>query len=266
MDYYGPPRLNVPLTVILVSLAILVIAWPRNSREPQFSSWRPAGPSSGLSGSAQQTFPMNLQVAAGLYSGQEAQLANELALALNYASIRVEAPPSGPIEAIVTGDGACGFHGLADTSARIVYVYSCAGIARQRVVNIMAHEFVHQLAHDRYGSAHLNADLILMEGFATWGAGDYWLSGRGSFRNFVREQGVHYPLATHYNSVGAGGMDILYYQWASFVEYLIELYGRDAFDRLYVSGAKSPGSADYRAIYGKSLDQLEQEWRVWLGL
>jgi len=60
-------------------------------------------------------------------------------------------------------------------------------------------------------------------------------------------------------------MNQLYYQWAAFVEYLIGEYGREQFDAVYVSGSKSPGSADYAGIYGKDLPTLEQEWQAWLG-
>ncbi|MFQ3681959.1 MAG: hypothetical protein SNJ51_06825, partial [Roseiflexus sp.] len=57
----------------------------------------------------------------------------------------------------------------------------------------------------------------------------------------------------------------LYYQWASFVEFLIDQYGRERLDALYVTGNGAPGSADYRSIYGKDLAALEQEWVEWLG-
>jgi hypothetical protein len=131
----------------------------------------------------------------------------------------------------------------------------------------MAHEFAHQLAQDRYGPAHLSADLILAEGVATWGAGEYWLSGQPDFRSFVRGQraaGVFYPLATDYTGMGIGAMNALYYQWASFVDFLISSYGRAKFDQVYIAGQGAPGSADYRGVYGKQLDVLEQEWQAWL--
>jgi hypothetical protein len=49
------------------------------------------------------------------------------------------------------------------------------------------------------------------------------------------------------------------------VDYLIVTYGRDHFDMVYRSGrGRDPGSADYTEVYGKSLDDLIQEWRAWL--
>jgi hypothetical protein len=59
-------------------------------------------------------------------------------------------------------------------------------------------------------------------------------------------------------------MNRLYYQWASFVEFLLETYGRERFDALYISGAQAPGSADYAGVYGKDLPTLEREWLAWL--
>ena len=52
--------------------------------------------------------------------------------------------------------------------------------------------------------------------------------------------------------------------WASFVAFLMR-DGRQHFDALYRSGrGHRPGSADYAAIYDKSLHDLDVEWRAWL--
>ena len=60
-------------------------------------------------------------------------------------------------------------------------------------------------------------------------------------------------------------MNALYYEWASFVDFLITTYGREQFDRLYVSGGGgAPGGADYAGVYGKELHALEAEWIAWL--
>jgi hypothetical protein len=133
----------------------------------------------------------------------------------------------------------------------------------------MAHEFVHQLAQDRYGPAHLSADLILAEGVATWGAGRYWLGGTPNFRTWVRGVGIQYPLTESY--VDASGrnpsikaMNTKYYQWASFVEFLIETYGRAKFDQVYVTGSGLPGTSDYQGVYGKDMPTLEQAWTQWI--
>jgi hypothetical protein len=195
-------------------------------------------------------------------------LAAELERALAYVSARFGNGPSGRFRAAIQIDGGCGLHGIAYTDVRTVQTFTCNDISHDRAVTIMAHEFAHQLEQDRYGAAHLQSDTILSEGAATWAAGKYWLGDIPDFRSYVRNQrrsGVFYPLATDYNGLGIGAMNALYYQWASFVEYLIGAYGREKFDAVYVRGAGGFGSADYPAVYGKGLDALEGEWQAWIG-
>ncbi|MBX0326781.1 hypothetical protein K2Z83_03680 [Oscillochloris sp. ZM17-4] len=211
---------------------------------------------------------LDIVSAEGLFpAGEKDALAADLGRALAYVSQRFGSGPTGRISAYLVLEPGCGLHGIAYTAERMVQVYTCPDLPRARAVNIMAHEFVHQLAQDRYGDRHLQADLILLEGVATWGAGDYWLGGEPSFAAFVRPwvaAGNALPLATSYVGRPINDMNTLYYEWASFVEFLIKVYGRDRFDALYVSGHSDPGSADYLGVYGKSLDQLEAEWRDWV--
>jgi hypothetical protein len=200
----------------------------------------------------------------GLYAGQQDALADDLRQALAYVSQRFGSPPASHFNAVVAQDAGCFLHGIAHTEERTVQVSTCDALARARAVSIMAHEFVHQLAQDRYGPAHLSADLILAEGVATWGAGSYWLGGQPDFRSYVRSMGIQYPLAQSYEGLGVSAQNTMYYQWASFVEFLIGNYGREKFDQVYVLGQGAPGSADYQGVYGKPLDALEQEWRAWV--
>jgi hypothetical protein len=212
---------------------------------------------------------LSMRSASELYSpDDQAHLAADLEWALSYVSQRFGQDPTELIHVDVQQDAACVLNGLALTEQRRVQVKTCPEVPRGRVVNILAHELVHQLAHDYYGDRHLHTDMILLEGLATWGAGDYWLGGRPSFRAFVRQ---HYydtdsilPLNTSYVGRSLDDMNRLYYQWGSFVEFLLERYGREKFDTLYVTGAQAPGSADYQGVYGKDLAGLEQEWLVWL--
>lgn len=187
----------------------------------------------------------------------------ELYTALAYVSARTGTAPAGPITVQILADPQCALHGAAYTQTRAVQVTTCAAIPPARAVNILAHEFVHQLAHDYYGDAHLRSDPILLEGWATWGAGYYWLGRHATFHAFLGGQ-APLPLAADHRGRPAAEMNALYYQWASFVEYLLVTYGRDAFDRLYRSGNGVPGSADYQGVYGVDLATLEAAWREWL--
>jgi hypothetical protein len=276
------PRPVWLLIIALVSILVLWATQPSRSSELLISRWRPEPmitqpdqpaehpnpPPPALSGAAQPVAAeLDLSVDAGLYDDQREQLASDLKQALAYVVERFGSGPTQRFRAAVLLDGGCGLHGIAYTDVRVVQTYSCPNIGRDRAVAIMAHEFVHQLEQDRYGPAHLSADLILSEGMATWGAGKYWLGGQPSFRSFVRDQragGLFFPLATDYSGRGIAAMNALYYQWASFVDFLISTYGRESFDKLYVSGSNEPGSADYAGVYGKGLDVLEREWVAWL--
>jgi hypothetical protein len=283
--YTQETRLNGWLPLIaLLSIVILVwFWWPTPFAAPSVSPWRPQ-PLPGqpelpqpadriltpnpIVGSGQALAGFDAEVDAGLYAGQRDGLTSELDQALGYVSTRFGSGLSGRIKVVVAQTADCGLHGIAYTDVRTVQVFTCNDIAQPRAVAILAHEFVHQLEQDRYGPDHLHSDMILSEGAATWGAGSYWLGGKSDFRSYVREQrqaGVYYPLATNYSSLGIGAMNALYYEWASFVEFLVGHYGRAKFDQVYVTGHSDPGSSDYRGVYGKDLGALEQEWLAWLG-
>jgi hypothetical protein len=272
------------IVVALASIAILVMLWRPAAPPPKLiSRWRPEPmitqpdqpqhienppPPAPITGAAVPVAEFDLSVDDGLYPDERGALSDEMQQALNYVVERFGSGPSSRFQASVVWDSGCGLHGIAYTDVRHVQTFTCNDIGRGRAVAIMAHEFVHQLEQDRYGPAHLNSDLILSEGTATWGAGKYWLGDVADFRTFVRNQraaGLFYPLATHYSGLGIAAMNALYYQWASFVDFLISTYGREKFDQLYASGGGgAPGGADYAGIYGKGLDVLEAEWIAWL--
>lgn len=276
------PPLLVMVAAVSIVVLVMMIARPSEPATRLISHWQPqpmvtqpdlpaaraAAPPAPITGAVVPLDAFELRVDAGLYSDERQPLADDMKQALAYVTARFGSHPTASFTAAVVQDGACGLHGLAYTDVRTVQVFTCASISRQRAVAIMAHEMVHQLEQDRYGPAHLQADLILAEGTATWGAGKYWLGSQPDFRAYVRAQrqnGLFYPLATHYNGLGVTAMNALYYEWASFVDFLITTYGREKFDRVYVTGHSAPGSADYAGVYGKGLDALEREWMAWLG-
>lgn len=129
---------------------------------------------------------------------------------------------------------------------------------------ILTHELAHALQAEAYGrEAQARADLVLLEGLATWISGEYWLSlsESSSFQARARElyqagyRGNLAALANSANSMAA------YEMWAGFVDYLARTYGWDKFNELYANGrGRAPGSADYRGIYGKSFQELYTEW------
>lgn len=284
MDARNTANTTKMLLIALASVAVLLLVLrPDATARRLVSRWRPpplltapepqanqpgAPAPAPIAGVAQPLDAFDTRVDDGLYPDERAALAGDLQRALEYVSARFGSGPSARFTAMLVRDDGCGLRGIAYTDIRQMQVFSCSALPRARAVAIMAHEFTHQLEQDRYGPAHLRSDLILSEGAATWAAGEYWLGGQPDFRAFVREQrraGTSYPLATDYSGLGVGAMNALYYQWASFVEFLIGAYGRAQFDQLYVSGQGAIGSSDYQGVYGKSLDALEREWLAWIG-
>ena len=257
------------LSIAIISVLAIVVFWDAKPKLATLSPWSAQSGNAPIKGITQRLADQQLQIeiAPGLYAGQEEDLRAELVSALAYVSERFGSGPSIPLTVLVEQERGCGLNGVAYTDVHTVHVYTCDAISPGRAVAILAHEFIHQLAQDRYGQRHLSADLILSEGVATWGAGSYWLGGHPDFRSYVaaqRRNGSAYALAMSYVGQGIDVMNALYYQWGSFVEFLIQTYGRERFDELYITGANAPGSADYARIYGKPLNVLEREWEAWL--
>lgn len=210
-----------------------------------------------------------IYVNSGSYSAAEgASIAEPLELALSYVEQRTGMRLSRAINVVFDRrPDTCGLDAVAYTNARTLIVYTCSDTPRQRAINVLAHELVHQLAHDRYGDAHLQADLILSEGLATWGAGRYWLGGEQNFRDFVGKQYTRrVPLATGPDgSTTTDMLNQLYYQWASYIEWLEATYGTEAVARLYAAGTgRRPGSAGYEQVLGTPFEQTEERWRAWI--
>lgn len=243
------------------------VSMPDMTDLPDFPALSSAGSTSFVPGQPLQRENLTLHVPSDLYtSGVQVRLALELEAALRYTSERFGSPPASPLQIVMASETPCMLHGAAFTNERRLLLASCPTTPTARVVSIAAHEFVHQLAHDYYGPVHQTTDVIVLEGLATWGAGSYWLGNQPSFRAFVQQ---HYassllPLATPYQGRPVADMNQLYYQWASFIEYLLETYGRERLDAVAITGHYAPGSADYAGIYGTGLDALEQDWRAWL--
>lgn len=147
-----------------------------------------------------------------------------------------------------------------DTNVRIYYR---PGEDEHDALIVLSHELAHALQAEAYGKdVQRLADTVLLEGLASWISGEYWLalSESGSFHERARElyrAGYDGSLA----ALGRGDLNTAYDMWAGFVDYLTRTYGWDAFNRLYATGrGRAPGSADYRGVYGKSFQELQEEF------
>lgn len=149
-----------------------------------------------------------------------------------------------------------------------VRIYYRPGEDLHDALVILSHELGHALQAEAYGrEAQSRADIILLEGLATWISGEYWLSlsGAPSFHARARElyqAGYRGNLAA---MTQVANSDAAYEIWAGFVDYLARTYGWDKFNALYVSGrGRAAGSANYRGIYGKSFAELAAEYQATL--
>lgn len=157
-----------------------------------------------------------------------------------------------------------GTRGIAYTYGDInVRIYYRPGEDQHKALVILSHELAHALQAEAYGKeAQSRADIVLLEGLASFISGEYWLtlSGAESFQARARElyhAGYNGNLAT----LGRINSDVAYDMWAGFVQYLAGTYGWDKFNTLYVSGrGRAAGSADYVGIYGKTFQELSEEW------
>jgi hypothetical protein len=295
------PIENFPIVPVLLVLFLVagILVWQKIVAPPTWSGYRPpsgsatamarpndsvgTGAQGGITDNADVTSafgvvisrnasrkePFKTTVYDKLYSNEQQELSREIDLAYNYVVNRFGHPASSQFDVAFARDYDCNVHGLTYADKRSLQVFTCNDIPRQRGVAILAHEFVHQLAYDRYGPTSPGADRILAEGMATWSAGTYWLGSSPDFKSFVREQrasGVFYPLTTDPLTAGKETLDPLYYEWASFVDYLLTAYDRDKFDQVYITESLhgAPGSANYQAVYGKKIDVLQKEWLAWL--
>lgn len=157
-----------------------------------------------------------------------------------------------------------GTRGIAYTYGQTnVRIYYRPGEDEHKALVILTHELAHALQAEAYGrEAQSRADIVLLEGLASFISGDYWLSlsGAESFQARARElyqAGYRGNLA----AMGRQSSDVAYDMWAGFVQYLAGTYGWDKFNLLYVSGrGRAAGSADYVGVYGKTFQELAEEW------
>jgi hypothetical protein len=248
-----PPRALDALAAPTVAPAEMPVRAPAGSSRPSIAT----------------TEHTRLYSSAGSYAPADVSaLAVPIEETISYVHERTGWTLAGPVNVVFDRrPGACGLDAAAFTNARTLFMYACAEVPAQRAVNVLAHEVVHQLAHDRFDAAHMQADIILSEGVATWGAGRYWLGDHADFRAFVRANyRAHLlPLRTDSRGASIATMNQLYYQWASFVEWIRATQGADAFDRLYAGGTgRQPGSAPYADVLGMTLADAERAWQAWL--
>lgn len=203
----------------------------------------------------------DIRIDEALYLGQEGTLRDETIKAYDYVTSRVRAKANAPFSAIYRNDPNCGLGGITFADRRICQTNTCNGIEIINAVAIQAHEFVHQIMFDKYRRPA--GSVILNEGYATYGAGDYWGADHAEKVRYYKSQGLFFPLDTPLPAFAPQNMNTynaLYYQWSTFCGFLLERYGQEKFDQVYVMDDKL-GAAQFQTVYGKTIEELEIEWK-----
>jgi len=167
----------------------------------------------------------------------------------------------------------------------IIIIYADTNTSHEQVLGVLAHEIGHALQYTGSKQRLGHTDLALNEGLATWAAGQYWNNWKGiaDFDTGVRTyfEGAKY-LSLHENydlQIAYSGehclesRDILYSEWASFIDFLLSEYGVERFEVLLgsptIKEAELPTGtvmqfipADFESVYGLALNQLEAMWLV----
>jgi hypothetical protein len=164
--------------------------------------------------------------------------------------------------------------GIAWSDRNYLHLFYNSDEDTHKALAILVHELAHQLQADMYGGdVQRKADLVLLEGLATWISGTYWLDMYGSsswqeHAHMLMQNGYDCNLDRGGDNLASAAYrysdpDVAYELWAGFVDYLITTYGWDSFHALYASGTgRAPGSANYQGVYGKSFGELANEWRA----
>lgn len=118
-----------------------------------------------------------------------------------------------------------------------------------------AHELMHVLSFHRWGLAKPGR-LWLNEGLACYADDRWWGWSLHAVAKHLRDTGHLLPLPQLMADFPSFSSMVTYPETGSFVKFLYERHGRERLQQLWQ--ADQP---DVRSIYGKSLVELEEEWR-----
>ena len=170
-------------------------------------------------------------------------------------------------------------------AAPIILVFADESATADQILGVLAHEVGHVL-QERVLSNEGYIASIFNEGFATWAAGPYWLTWHGmtSFQTAVADYiaaGTYLPLhqndgfldtlsesaASRFGKDCLNRRDIIYTEWAAFIDYLVDEHGRETLYSLFqvppLLNDDDEGTfrkPNFPAVYGSSLERLESEW------
>ncbi|MDT8306137.1 MAG: hypothetical protein RRC07_09390 [Anaerolineae bacterium] len=218
-----------------------------------------------------------------------AELQAEADVIYDEVAARVGAAIGGriPVTFLPPQEGTCPVRGVAsfggpDRAGEMqILIFADEATSPQQVLGVLAHETAH-LLHARTTNG-MGRSVALQEGFAHWAASravNAWY-GSASFDDLIRvylEEGRYRPLSEVYEFYEEppgfddpadclAWRDQLYTQWAAFIGFLVDTYGRPRLDQLMGSPTSEPADdgytvqpADFQGVYGLALNQLEAQW------
>lgn len=169
--------------------------------------------------------------------------------------------------------------------------------AKNNLAGIFAHELGHIIYFKSIDTLFYSGNMYWDEGFASWAAGKYYLQWQG-YRNYdsaikeIVSSNRFYDIKNIYceSYRPAKERDVIYVEWASFIDFLIEKYGFEkslTLSSLFARVGKEMSTADgspmisdntdllkainhrdeeleqaYRKVYSKSFDELKTEWKL----
>ena len=139
-------------------------------------------------------------------------------------------------------------------------------LSGNRDIGTLTHELTHILVGRAAGGSNALVPLWLNEGLAEYGNLDKGLS-YVYYLDWAIDTGRLIPFSRLQTFPGEPNMVIVSYgQSRNFVEYLIETYGADKIAETIASIAEGrSGDIAIRNVYGKTVQQLDNEWRAKIG-
>jgi len=177
--------------------------------------------------------------------------------------------------------------------------------AKDHLSGIFAHELGHIIYSRLIDSSFYSGNMYWAEGFASWAAGKYYLHWQGyqNYDSAIKEivsLNRFYDIKNIYGELDrpAKQRDVIYVEWASFIDFLIEKYGFEKSitlsslfaqvgketlpskgeplmlsddDDLFKAINKAGGIKNlfneelqqaYRKVYSKSFDELKKQWKL----
>jgi hypothetical protein len=176
----------------------------------------------------------------------------------------------------------CPPRGLASRRPPRIIIFADDQTTEEQILGVLAHELGHVVIMNRFE----RIPSAFNEGLATWSSAPYfnaWLNNASldaAVRSYL-EDSTYLPLHENYylTNIYPGEeegssescitrRETLYIEWASFLDYLIDQYGTKKLEELIESApdaertedARVLKPANFEAVYGRSLNQLEAAW------